>query len=186
VCGWFWNKTIHALVQLLVCSEKHSVWLEIGWFLWLWEVDSQNPKVYSCKTPKVNLPPCFRLDPVKTVPVAFNLWFSIYSICGVYSFSFLKQPCRKTHHGHILGWQSQVQSKILYWWRVRTTHIPIQVWKWFFMLPPDYCFTKWVCWMLALSPWNMAMVCLPTWLFKKWEHTPSIRVKITIDKMYQH
>jgi len=47
-------------------------------------------------------------------------------------------------------------SSMKNWWRVRTTHIPIQVWKWFFMLPPDYCFTKWVWWMLALSPWNMA------------------------------
>jgi len=29
---------------------------------------------------------------------------SFNPIDGVCSFSFLKQPCRKTHHGHVSGW----------------------------------------------------------------------------------
>jgi len=43
--------------------------------------------------------------------------------------------------------------------------VPILVWKWFSMLPPNYSFTLWVWWILALSFWNMAMMCFPTWLF---------------------
>jgi len=54
------------------------------------------------------------------------------------------------------------------------SEVPIHLWTWFFMFPPNHSFPLWAQWILTLSSWNMAMKCLPTCLFKKLKATHSI------------